>query len=135
MPFVLDCSVALAWIMPDEQDRRADAILEHLRADVAVVPTLWRLEVGNVLLMGIRRNRITESEAEQAIRDLRALPIEVDQSTHEHAFGKTGELAMQHRLTMYDAAYLELALRRNIRLATLDGALAAAGRAAGIDTL
>lgn len=132
MPFVLDCSVALAWIMPDEGDPRADAALDRLRNDVAVVPGLWPLEVGNVLLIGIRRRRITESEAEQAVRDLRALPIEIDRETHEHALDTTRRLASEHRLTLYDAAYLELALRRQLQLSTLDEALGAACRAAGV---
>lgn len=135
MSFVLDCSVALAWIMPDEDDPRADAVLDRLRDEVAVVPTLWPLEVGNVLLMGIRRSRITESEAAQAIHDLRALPIEIDRKTHEHTFDKTSELALQHRLTLYDAAYLELAVRRKLQLSTLDEALGAACRAVGIELI
>jgi len=118
--------------MPDEGDPRADAALDRLRNDVAVVPGLWPLEVGNVLLIGIRRRRITESEAEQAVRDLRALPIEIDRETHEHALDTTRRLASEHRLTLYDAAYLELALRRQLQLSTLDEALGAACRAAGV---
>jgi predicted nucleic acid-binding protein len=120
MPFVLDCSVALAWVMPDEDDERADAYLERLLVDRALVPQLWSLEVANVLLISGRCGRINDDEIENAINNLRSLPIDVDQKTHEYAFAETFVYAAEHGLTVYDAAYLELAKRRDLPIATFD---------------
>ena len=135
MPFILDCSVALTWVMPDEDNDHADTLLDRLLSDSAVVPELWPLEVSNVLLVAQRRKRIEEDEITRAIGALRTLPIEVDFKTHEYAFGDTLEYALKFGLTIYDAAYLELSLRRNLPLATLDKGLIKACTAAGIETL
>ena len=83
MPFVLDCSVALAWVMPDEADEQVDILLDRLLDDSAVVPELWSLEVGNVLLVARRRNRITDDEQVRIMADLCNLPVETDRRTHE----------------------------------------------------
>ncbi len=132
MPFVLDCSVALAWVLPDEHDDRADELLNSLTKDVAVVPQLWPLEVGNVLLMAERRKRIDQKEIDKAFSGLGQLPIEVDLETHERAFPTITRIAARYRLTVYDAAYLELASRRNLPLASLDKQLMEAAKKAGI---
>lgn len=135
MPFVLDCSVALAWVMPDEDDERADTYLERLLVDRAVVPQLWPLEVANVLLISGRRGRINDDEINHAINSLRVLPIDVDHKTHEYAFTETFEYATEHGLTVYDAAYLELAKRRDLPIATFDIALSKVCQAIGIEVL
>jgi predicted nucleic acid-binding protein len=135
MPFVLDCSVALAWVMPDEDDERADAYLERLLVDRALVPQLWPLEVANVLLISGRRGRIKAEEIENAINNLRSLPIDVDQKTHEYAFAETFEYAAEHGLAVYDAAYLELAKRRDLPIATFDKGLSKVCLATGIEVL
>lgn len=135
MPFVLDCSVALAWVMPDEDDGRADTYLERLLVDRAVVPQLWPLEVANVLLISGRRGRINDDEINNAINSLRILPIDVDHKTHEYAFAETFKCAAEHGLTVYDAAYLELAKRRDLPIATFDKALSKVCLAIGIEVL
>lgn len=135
MPLVLDCSVALAWILPDEDEHRVAALLERLATDGAIVPEVWPLEVANALLVAQRRRRLKENDIERALGDLAALPIRVDQETHQHALGATLSLAREYKLTSYDAAYLELARRTRLPLATLDKKLRSASRAAGIELL
>jgi predicted nucleic acid-binding protein len=124
MPFVIDASVALAWVLPDEQPT-ALAALHHVQNDEGVVPSLWWYEVRNGLIASERRGRVTIEESERALRDLSSLAIAVD-ANHDGA--AVMALARKHRLTVYDAAYLELALRTGLPLATLDAALAAAAR-------
>ena len=132
---VLDGSVTLAWTFEDESDAYADAVLDRLAATRAVVPSLWPLEVANGLLMGERRRRSTEAQTIKWIAALSALPIDVDGETNVHAWGETLALARGHKLTAYDAAYLELAQRRRLPLATLDRALRAAARDCGVALL
>jgi len=128
MPFVLDASVAAAWAFNDEDHPTARTALERLREDVAVAPGIWRYEICNVLLSNERRGRLGAGASSQFISHLRRLPIIVeDQFSDEHLM----EAARSHSLTAYDAAYLELALRRDAPLATLDRRLADAARAAG----
>lgn len=135
MAFVLDCSVALAWVLPDEGGPYADALLDRLVAEGAVVPPIWPLEVGNVLLVALRRRRIRREEFEPMVEKLGHLPIEVDLGATDHALAGVLVLAAQHRLTTYDAAYLDLAQRRKLPLATLDKRLRAACRAANVEVL
>lgn len=135
MPFVLDCPTALAWVMPDEADDQVKVVLDRLAHDSAVVPELWSLEVCNALLVATRRNRITQHEQENIIADLCNLPIETDRRTHEHAFSSSLGYASKFDLSLYDAAYIELALRRSLPLATLDRKLISACKTAGIETL
>ena len=120
MSFVLDSSVALAWIYADETTGAVMRVFDLLRQEGALVPGLWRLEVANVLQMGVRRNRHDEAFRDAALADLTLLPIQVDPEIDLRAWGATLELAERYRLTLYDAAYLELASRRNLPLATLD---------------
>jgi predicted nucleic acid-binding protein len=100
-----------------------------------VVPLLWRLEVGNVLEMGVRRGRTNATFRDAALAYLGILPITADPDTDRQAWGPTAQLAIRHRLTFNDAAYLELAKRRALSLATLDADLRAAGAAEGITLL
>jgi len=129
---VVDSSVAVAWCFSDEQGEYAQAVLDALSTRRAVVPYLWHLEVANTLLVGERRKRSTQADTATWLGLLSALPIEVDDETRAQAFGTTISLARAHSLSAYDAAYLELAMRRRLPLATLDEKLKAAARAVGV---
>lgn len=130
--FVLDGSVALSWCFPDEKDRSAQSLLKELRGVVAAVPGLWLLEVANALVSGERRGRLTQAETSEALRLLSRLPFQVDDRSGLLFTADLLALARQHSLTAYDAAYLELALRLDLPLATLDRRLQAAAKAAGV---
>jgi predicted nucleic acid-binding protein len=132
MTIVLDSSVTLAWLYADEITEAVREVFEGLADSEAWVPGLWRLEVANVLEFGVRRRRHDAAFRDAAFVDLAALPIRVDPETDLHAWGATAQLAARHRLTVYDAAYLELARRREIPLATLDGELRIAASAEGV---
>ena len=135
MSLVLDSSATLARAFPDE---RSDAILEvfdYVAQFGAVVPELWRIEVANSLNVGFRRKRITFLDRSQALFDLDSLAITVDRETGDHAWLETLALADKHSLTVYDATYLELALRRALPLATLDTDLRAAATAESVQLL
>lgn len=129
---VVDASIALTWCFEDEVTAATEAIGAQVDADGAVVPNLWRLEVANALLLAQRRGRLDRSGVEQRLRLLAALPISIDGETDAHAWNDTMLLARAERLTLYDAAYLELAIRINGTLATLDRALARAARHLGV---
>lgn len=135
MSLVLDSSVTLAWVYSDETTPEVLEVFDLLRHGGGWVPTLWRLEVGNALQMGIRRKRHGADLRDATLADLSRLPIQIDGETDQHAWGMTLELAALHQLTLYDAAYLELAIRRNIALATLDGQLRAAAKAQRVQLL
>ena len=130
--FVLDGSLALAWYFKDEADPYADAVAARLPTARAAVPLIWPLEVANAVLMGERRQRSTEAQAAQWLTYLGCLPIAVDDQTSDRAWGEVLSLARAHGLSAYDAAYLELALRRGLPLATLDDRLKAAASAVGV---
>lgn len=130
--FVLDCSLTVAWFFEDEMNRYAQAVEDSLSMASAVVPVLWPLEVANALLVGERRSRATEANVTTFLRLLAALPIALDDDTASRAWQHSLHLARSHRLSVYDAAYLELALRQGLPLATLDDRLAAAAAAAGV---
>jgi predicted nucleic acid-binding protein len=130
--FVLDCSVAMAWCFEDEADVLADAALRALADHEARVPGLWPLEVANVLALAERRGRLSGTDLGLFLARLGRLPIRVDAATAEHALGESLTLARTHRLTAYDAAYLELALREGLPLVTLDSALREAAERAGV---
>ena len=120
MPFVLDSSVALAWILPDEHSDAVDQIADRLENDFAVVPAVWPLEVLNALLTATRRARIGTDDMRRLMSDLAALPIEVEQVDMTKILEAVSVLAQRHGLTSYDAAYVELAKRRGLPMATLD---------------
>ena len=132
--FVLDGSITLAWYFKDEADPYADAVAASFPAARGWVPLIWPLEVANALAMGERRQRSTEAQAFAWLAYLESLPISVDDETNDRAWGEVLRLARSHRLSSYDAAYLELALRRGLPLATLDDKLKAAASALGVPT-
>jgi predicted nucleic acid-binding protein len=125
---ILDSSATLAWIYSDETTDAIRAVFGQVADAGAVVPGLWRLEVANSLTMAVRRSRIKPDFCRAALADLAILDIATDPSTDTHAWAATLNLADRHRLTLYDAAYLELAHRRRLPLATLDNELRAAAR-------
>ncbi len=131
--FVLDCSRAMAWVFPDEATGATSRLLDALTDGRAFVPALWPVEVANVLLVATRRRRIAETDWSRILRSLDALPIRIDPVSTSRIWDEVLEVAHAHRLSVYDAMYLELAIRMQLPLATLDGALAVAGRAAGLD--
>jgi predicted nucleic acid-binding protein len=131
MAFVIDASATLPWCFEDEATPGTDRLLFDLRAgDTAAVPAHWPLEVLNSLLIALRRGRIPREKIERFWSDLTALAIRV-QPTELAAWSEIHRLAEQYRLTAYDAAYLELAQRIGLPLATLDGDLRKAAAAAG----
>ncbi len=134
--FVLDCSAALAWVFGDEATAESERLLDDLTNGArAWVPSLWHLELANVMLGAVRRKRIDQAGVEGFLTQLGAYDIRVDGETVPRAWTKTLDLAQQHGLSAYDAAYLELALRRGLPLASTDSALVAAARAAGVGLL
>ncbi len=120
MSLVLDCSVTLAWVYADETTGPVRRVFDLVSEGGAWVPALWRLEVANVLEMSTRRGRHDAAFRNATLADLTHLPIQIDGETDIHAWTETLDLADRHRLTLYDAAYLELAHRRGLPLATLD---------------
>ena len=132
---VLDCSMAVAWCFEDEATPATDALLERVRRDGAAVPSLWHLEVSNTLLQAERRQRLTQARARRMLAVLAGLPIATDETTGARVLHDIVPIARHHRLTTYDAAYLELALRLARPLATRDRALLAAAAATGTATL
>lgn len=133
MAFVLDCSVTMAWIFPDEASVSTDLLRESLVEESAFVPALWPAETANVLLMATRRGRIAKDDWQQIRENLQALPINIDPVSTDRVWGEVLELADTYRISAYDAMYLELALRLRLPLATLDRELAAAAQASGVE--
>ena len=134
--FVADSSVGVAWAVLSQSSQAT----EHLLNDVAsgkpfVVPALWTFEVANSLLVLMRRKRIEPEECARARRALSRLVPVVDAEGPRVAFGKISELAEEHTLSVYDAAYLELAVRRGLPLASRDGALNKAAKRCGVKAL
>lgn len=130
--FVLDCSVAVAWFFEDETNAYAEAVEDSLLTSSALVPSLWPLEIANALIVGERRSRATEAKVTTFLQLLAALPIAIDDETASRAWHQSLALGRRHQLSLYDAAYLELALRHGVSLASLDKTLMAAARAAGV---
>ena len=130
MPFVLDNSVVAGWFLEDQATPYTEAVAARLEEDRAVVPALWQLEFANVLRTACRRKLIIASQAQRIIEQICSLPIEVDANTPGPAELVT--LALRFDLSSYDAAYLELALRLQIPIATKDGPLRTAAEASGV---
>jgi predicted nucleic acid-binding protein len=125
MSLIIDASVVIAWAFK-EQHATAERALARIQAEEAIVPALWWYELRNVLVLGERQKRVTERETARFLRNISRLTITIDSSPNE---AQVLTLARRHRLTVYDAAYLELAGREALPLATLDEELAAAARA------
>lgn len=132
--FVLDCSVTMTWCFEDEKNDFSDEILERLKNEKAIVPSIWSLEVANVLLLSKKRKRISEIEVSTFIDDISQLPIIVEQSTANRAKHSIFVLADEMDLTIYDATYLELAIREKIPLYTLDKQLIKAAKKMQVQT-
>ena len=132
MTIVLDGSATLAWCFADETTPAIDAIMVQVGNEGAFAPSLWRYEVANGLQMAVRRNRIDEAYRDQVLADLVALDIHIDVESDSHVWAATTQIAARYGLTVYDAAYLELAQRRRLPLATLDAALIRAAAQAGV---
>jgi predicted nucleic acid-binding protein len=132
---VLDPSLALSWYFEDERTPTADKLLDQVVDAGAVVPSLWRLEIANGFQMAIRRKRIDAAFRDNALAQLATMPISVDPDTDTYVWTTLLQLADNFQLTAYDAAYLELAQRRKLPLATLDRRLLAACKTLGLATL
>jgi predicted nucleic acid-binding protein len=133
MNLVIDGSTALGFLLADEEPESATRVLDAIENGVpTIVPAHWCVEVANGLIMAERRKRVSQAEASEALNLVAALPVVTDEQTAQRAFSDTAALARQYGLTIYDAAYLELAMRRGASLATTDGALAKAAKAAGV---
>ncbi len=133
---VIDAATALGFLMSDEQAPRAIDALDALERGVpAFVPAHWPLEVANGLLMAERRKRASQADVTEALHVVLSLPIDIDRDTARHVTGETSALARQYGLAVYDAAYLELAMRLGATLATGDAALARAAKRAGVGLL
>jgi len=133
LSIVLDASMTLAWLFEDEQTDQVLATINHVYMGGASVPPLWRYEVANGLQMAIRRQRITPDYRTRCLDKIDELPITIDPDGLSEIWSTTIKLADLYRLTVYDAAYLELAQRRRLPLATLDAALSKAARESGVD--
>ena len=129
---VIDSSAALSWCFEDEASPASDALFERVRDRGAVVPGLWHLEVANVLLQAERRGRIATGDVATRLELIAELPITTDDETTARAWREILALARAEGLTAYDAAYLELAIRRGLPLQTRDRALATAARRCGV---
>lgn len=135
MPFVVDASAALTWCFADEATPASQALLASLETDHAMAPAMWPSEVANALLMAARRGRATQQEVDGHVFDLLTLPVRLDHPPDLVVLGITMALARGNRLTIYDAAYLELALRLKLPLASGDNDLRVAARAEGVKVL
>ena len=135
MSMVLDSSATLAWVYADEITEPIRHVFNLVSENGAWVPGLWKLEVANILEMGVRRGRHDAVFRDSTLADLAILPINVDAETDRQAWGATLRLSERFCLTLYDAAYLELALRRGLPLASLDVELRGAAQAEGVVVL
>ena len=125
----------MAWVLPDEANPTLDHLCDRLATEIAHVPPVWPLEIGNVLLVAVKRGRLTAKDVSHLVAELRALPLEIDTASTERALEETLTLAKKYDLTTYDASYLELAKRRDLALATLDTKLRQACLSAKIAVL
>jgi len=131
---VLDASVTLAWCFPEESTAYTEGVLDLLANGAeAAAPAIWPFEVANALLVAERRKRITTAQVTSMLQRIASLPISVDSIQVHRAFGQILAVAREEKLTEYDAAYLELAMREGLPLATLDGQLKQGARSSGVE--
>ncbi|MPY90800.1 MAG: hypothetical protein GEU99_23170 [Luteitalea sp.] len=131
--FVADASVAVGWVHPAQATRHTAAMLDAIAEGATVeVPALWPLEVANALTVLVRRRKLTEDERQTALGWLRGLPLRIDHEMAALAFSRLSDLASTHQLSVYDAAYLELAQRRRLILGCKDGPLQKAAKQTGV---
>lgn len=135
MTLIVDSSMALAWCFEDEQTASVMTVLDRVTEGGAIVPQLWPYEVLNGLFVAERRRRLDRERRRLLAKSLQSLPIEIDEETVGQAWGPVTSIAEKFGLTSYDAAYLELAQRRKLPLASLDQDMCSAGQALGIALL
>ena len=133
--FVVDASIGFAWVYPNQSSGETEKLLDLVESGSAIVPSLWFLEVANGLLAAQRRKLLTASERRQALERLLALTFTTDEEAGRAAIRKTSDLAEKHGLSVYDAAYLEIALRRKLPLGSRDEALRKAAKRSGVTLL
>jgi predicted nucleic acid-binding protein len=133
--FVVDASVSLAWCFVDESTPGTQALLDRAVDEGTVVPSIWPFEMANILALALRRGRIDAVDLGAAITSLGRLEITVDVTATQRALSEILDLAAREKLTSYDAAYLDLAMREGLPLATRDSKLAAAARRASVEVL
>ena len=126
--FVIDTSVVMSWCFKDEINRYADVVLDLLEEATAFAPSIWPLEVGNVLLAAERRKRLSEADSVRFVTLLSELPIIVEQEPPQRMIHEILALAREHKLSSYDASYLDLAMRKGLSIATIDKNLIAAAK-------
>ena len=131
--FVLDNSIVMAWCFEDESNVLADSILESLQRSKAIVPAIWPLEVGNVMLVAERRGRLSEADSTRFLSMLSSLPVYSEPETRQRTMSNILFLAREQQLSTYDASYLDLAMRQGIPLATLDKRLMHAADVCQVD--
>ncbi len=123
----------MAWALPDEHSPRAEKILARITAESSLwIPPLWWYEVANVVVMSRRRKRLSEAQGARVIELLSRFPLQIDSPPGSSSASRLAQVAQEHSLSAYDAAYLELAERRGLALATFDRDLIRAARAAGV---
>jgi predicted nucleic acid-binding protein len=130
--FVVDNSIVMSWCFQDEANDYADAVLNSLTDAAAIVPSIWPLEVLNVLLVAERQQRLQQKDSARFLALLSQLPIMVDQSRLEGRMGELLVLGRANQLSSYDASYLDLAMRQGVPIATLDQKLMAAARSVAV---
>jgi predicted nucleic acid-binding protein len=135
LSIVVDASMAIAWLFDDERTDAAHAVMMRVVAGGAIVPSLWRLEVANVMRNAVRRGRCDEAYVDRSLDRLNRFPVETDDETSMHAWTATRTLSREQGLTLYDAAYLELAIRKTLPLATCDAELIAAAAHCRVEVL
>ena len=133
--FVIDNSVIMSWCFKDETSQYSDNILEKLTVSMAVVPSIWPLEIANVLLEAERKNRLGEADSARFITLINKLPIKVEQETPERMLKEIFALAREHDLSSYDASYLDLAMKSGLPIATLDEKLISAAKRSHVPVL
>jgi predicted nucleic acid-binding protein len=133
--FVVDCSITMAWLFHDEATPKTAALLTRLATETALVPAWWFIEITNVLAMAERKGRMTPIQSDAFVADLGKLGIERDDEAPNRAFTHLLALCRTHHLTSYDAIYLDLAVRRNLPLATLDDDLRKSAKKLGVRLL
>jgi predicted nucleic acid-binding protein len=133
--FVMDCSVTMTWLFQDQATEVSGYIKHLLINSVAYVPGIWPLEVANVLYLAERKKKISEADSMEFKTILNALPISIDDSTSQRALESILNLARQQQITVYDASYLEMAMRKGLPLATLDNELKQAAKKVGVKIL
>lgn len=133
--FIVDTSVVMSWCFKDETNAFADAVLDHLSDASAIVPSIWPLEVVNVLLVAERRTRLREADSVRFLTLLSQLPIVVDQEPSDRIMTDLLGLARAHNISSYDASYLDLCMRRGLPIATLDARLMEAAKKIDVQIL